>query len=93
MNRYRFITTALYRRQYKKMAKQGQAMSKLDAIIDTLVAGKALDAKHRDHPLTGNLRGNRECHIEPDWLLTYRKQNDTLILTAVETGSHSGLFG
>jgi mRNA interferase YafQ len=51
-----------------------------------------LDPKYHDHPLRGNYKGCRECHIDPDWLLIYRIDNDALILTAVRTGSHSDLF-
>ena len=67
-------------------------MSLLEEVIDTLLAGKPLDQKHRDHALAGNYAGYRECHILPDWLLIYFTENDSLILTAVRTGSHNDLF-
>ena len=56
-----------------------------------LATEEALDPRYRDHPLQGNWRGYRECHIEPDWLLIYNVENDTLRLG--RTGSHSELFG
>ena len=93
MTRYHFVTTTQYRRQYKKLTKQGLAMSKLDKVIDMLLEGKFLAEKYRDHPLMGKFNNYRECHVDPDWLLIYRRQDDMLILTAVQTGSHSELFG
>ena len=56
--------------------------------------GGILDSKYRDHSLLDNshFKGCRECHIEPDWLLIYKYNNDELILLMVETGSHSELF-
>ena len=50
------------------------------------------DGQQRDHDLSGNYKGTRECHIEPDWLLVYKKDNNNLILFLIETGSHSDLF-
>ena len=56
--------------------------------------GETLDVKYKDHPLIDNkyYRDCRECHIEPDWLLVYKYNNDELILYLVGTGSHSDLF-
>ena len=58
-----------------------------------LTAGEPLPEKNRDHALTGDWVGHRECHIQPDWLLVYRVQNDVLVLTLTRTGTHSDLFG
>ena len=54
--------------------------------------GGTLDAKYRDHDLTGNYKGTRECHIEPDWLLIYEICGDVLVLMLYRLGSHSELF-
>ena len=51
-----------------------------------------LEEKYRDHELKGKYQGFRECHIQPDWLLIYLKENDVLTLTLVDTGSHADLF-
>lgn len=67
-------------------------MELLQEVIDTLLAEKTLDEKYKDHGLVGNYAGFRECHIQPDWLLIYRKDKDTLILTASRTGTHSDLL-
>ena len=58
----------------------------------TLRQGKRLNEKYRDHALSGNFAGFRECHIQPDWLLVYLIENDVLTLTLVDTGSHSDIF-
>ena len=81
-----------YKKSYKLAVKRGLDVSLLNKVIKTLAEGKKLDAKYQDHGLKGNLYGFRECHIQPDWLLIYGKNEDTLILTAVRTGTHSDLF-
>ncbi len=62
----------------------------MEAIVTLLVNGQALDERHKAHPLIGNWKGYRECHVQPDWLLVYRIEADELQL--VRTGSHSDLF-
>ena len=57
-----------------------------------LTNGEPLDAKYKDHQLSGNWIGHRECHIQPDWLLVYRYEDDVLVLTLTRTGTHSDLF-
>ena len=64
----------------------------LKDIITKLANGEPLDARHKDHPLSGDWIGHRECHIQPDWLLIYRIENDILVLTLSRTGTHSDLF-
>ena len=80
-------------RDAKRMKRRGKDLSKLSAILDVLASGGPLPARNRDHALSGNRAGCRECHIEPDWLLVYRIERDALILVAIETGTHSDLFG
>ncbi len=67
-------------------------MNKLNNIISDLSDGKILDYKYRDHELKGNYKGFRECHIEPDWLLIYKIENDVLTLVLLRTGTHADLF-
>ncbi len=85
-------TTAQFRKDYKRMKKQGKDMGLLQTVIDDLLAEIVLDKKHRDHALVGNYAGFRECHILPDWLLIYAVDHGQLILTASRTGTHSDLF-
>ena len=60
--------------------------------IKKLAAGEPLPEKNRDHQLSGDYAGCRECHITPDWLLIYEVDGDELILYLTRTGSHSDLF-
>ena len=85
-------TTSRFRKDYKLAKKRGLDLSLLEAVIDTLLAEKSLSPKHRDHALTGDYAGFRECHILPDWLLIYSVHRETLILTASRTGTHADLF-
>ena len=76
----------------KLAKKQNKNLDKLFEVIDILANGGTLDAKYRDHDLTGNYKGTRECHIEPDWLLIYEICGDVLVLMLYRLGSHSELF-
>ena len=85
-------TTTKFRKDYKRMRKQGRNMTLLQTVIDNLLAEKVLDEKYLDHPLAGKYVGFRECHIQPDWLLIYTVDRGQLILVAARTGTHSDLF-
>ena len=74
------------------MIKRGLDMSALDEVVDLLRQGKRLDDRYRDHGLSGNFAGFRECHVKPDWLLVYLIEDDVLTLTLVDTGTHSDIF-
>ena len=84
--------TALFKKDVRRIAKRGVNMDLLDEVIVMLRERKPLPKKYRDHPLTGNWVGYRECHIQPDWLLIYRIDNKALILTATRTGTHSEIL-
>ena len=90
--KYEIVFTNRYKREYRLMEKRGEKMRLLDETIDLLSAGIPLPVKYRDHALTGEYAGARECHIKPDWLLIYQIENNLLILTLLRTGSHSDLF-
>lgn len=83
--------SAQFKRDYKRIERQGAELDKLRKLILRLATAEPLDQRYRDHALQGNWRGFRECHIEPDWLLIYKIEGDTLRLS--RTGSHSELFG
>lgn len=85
--------TAKFKRDYKRIKKQGKDLSKLEATLEALMHGDDLPEAMRDHSLGGAYRGHRECHIEPDWLLIYRIDEEGLVLVATRTGSHSELLG
>ncbi len=89
---YQVKFTTAYKKAYKLMKKRGLDISLLDEVVDLLRQGRQLEERYRDHGLTGDLAGFRECHIKPDWLLIYLIENDILTLTLIDTGSHSDLF-
>ena len=81
-----------FKKDLKTAAKRGYDIGLLETVVNTLAAQKPLPEKHRDHALTGDYIGFRECHILPDWLLIYRIDGDELILFLSRTGTHSDLF-
>ena len=81
-----------FKKDYKLVKKRGYDTSLLEEVLEMLCAEQPLPQKYRDHMLTGNYDGNRECHITPDWLLIYKIQNDELLLSLTRTGTHSDLF-
>ena len=86
-------TTQGYRRALKKLVRSGQfKIDKLEKVIDALVKGKKLPKSDKDHYLSGDLVGFRECHIQPDVLLVYYIEQGELVLVLVNIGSHSNLF-
>ena len=89
--KYNVIKSTKFKRDCKAAAKSGLDLEKLELVVRLLAADVALPPKNRDHALTGNWRGYRECHIGPDWLLVYAKDEGALELVLVRTGSHSKL--
>lgn len=79
-----------FKRDIKRVKKRGRDLDKLKIVVLELLNERVLDPKYKDHPLTGNYKGGRECHIEPDWLLIYTIVGRDLILA--RTGTHSDLF-
>ena len=81
-----------FKSDLKLAKKQNKDLDKLFLIIEKLANLEKLDDKYKDHSLIGEYKGLRECHIEPDWLLIYYVENNTLILVLSRLGSHSDLF-
>ena len=81
-----------FKKDYKAIVKRGYDVRFMETVIQLLVNEQPLPAKYRDHALTGNYAGHRECHITPDWLLIYKIEQDMLTLSLTRTGSHSDLF-
>ena len=84
--------TTQFRKDLKRVVKWNLDIDLLDELIQTLRERKPLDPKHRDHALTGDYAGFRECHIQSDWLLIYMIDGENIILTASRTGTHSDLY-
>ncbi|HIW08072.1 MAG TPA: type II toxin-antitoxin system YafQ family toxin [Candidatus Faecalibacterium intestinigallinarum] len=91
--KYTVKFTTVFRKDYKKAKKRRLPLEKLKEVVDLLAMGQPLPERNRDHALTGDWVGHRECHIQPDWLLIYRVEEDVLVLTMTRTGTHSELFG
>ena len=81
-----------FKKDLKTISKRNYDLDLLDEVVNTLAAQEPLPAKNKDHPLTGDYVGFREYHIQPDWLLVYRVEDDDLILFLSRTGTHSDLF-
>lgn len=90
--KYIVKTTSQFKRDYKLAMKRHLKISLLEEVVAHLALGEPLPDKNHDHALTGDWVGHRECHIQPDWLLIYRIEDDVLVLTLARTGSHSDLF-
>jgi len=84
--------SAQFRKDVRLAHKQGKDISLLDELIVRLANDEPLSEKHRDHALSGNWKGHRECHVSPDWLLVYKKTSDGgLLLSLIRVASHSDL--
>ena len=84
------VYTHQFEKDVKRMLRCGKYSDKIKTIIRSLISGDTLDPVHRNHKLVGNWHGRRECHIESDWLLIYKIDEDQIIFE--RTGSHSDLF-
>ena len=89
--KYEVKETNQFKKDYRLAKKRGQNINLLKDIIIHLANDQPLPEKNRDHALYGDWKGFRECHIAPDWLLVYKKENDVLVLTLTRLGSHSDL--
>lgn len=90
MQKIRYHTS--FKKDYKRVVKRGYDTKLIEEIIQKLAKGEQLPEKNKDHALSGDYTGCRECHITPDWLLIYEINNEELILYLTRTGTHSDLF-
>ena len=86
----KLVVTTRFKRDYKKAKKRNLDVNVLKNTMKDLAAGKKLPPKFRDHGLTGDYGDSRECHLNPDWLLIYRKTKTHIHFE--RTGTHSDLF-
>jgi mRNA interferase YafQ len=88
------MLTAIFNRQFdkdlKRMQKRRKNIEKIKILIRSLIAEESLDPIHRDHKLIDKWQSRRECHIESDWLMIYKKEKNRIIFE--RTGTHSDLF-
>jgi len=94
--KYAVAQTSQFKRELKRAVRRGCDLAAIRDVVHQLADGIPLPPRHRDHALTGNFAGFRECHVTPDWLLVYlidgKTLTLTLTLTLTRTGSHSDLF-
>lgn len=89
---YNIKPTNQFKKDLKTIQKRGYNLNLLTEVIQLLADGQKLPEKNRDHNLSGNFAGCRECHIASDWLLIYELSDSDLILYLTRTGTHSDLF-
>ncbi|MBQ6339589.1 MAG: type II toxin-antitoxin system YafQ family toxin [Kiritimatiellae bacterium] len=91
--KYRVFKAKRFRKSLKKMIRRGKDINKINDVILKLANGETLDPMYRDHALSGDLEGLRDCHIENDWVLLYfYTTTGELVLTLSDTGTHADLF-
>ncbi len=90
--KYRPKPTSRFQKDLKRIQKRGYQIQLIKEVVRKLSDGETLEAKYKDHPLSGDYAGCRECHITPDWLMIYEIYEDELILYLTRTGTHSDLF-
>ncbi len=92
--KYKIKFTTTFKKDYKLAVKRGLNIDKLKYVIEILSSGNKLDIKYKDHKLINdkNYENVRECHIEPDWLLIYKIEDNILTLNLIRTGKHNDLF-
>lgn len=90
--KYTVKSTTQFKKDFKLAMKRGLKIELLEKVIASLAMGETLCEKYKDHALTGNWVGHRECYVLPNWLLIYRIEDEVLVLTLVRTGTHSDLF-
>ncbi len=86
------VPSNAFKKDLRRAKRRGRNLNRLHRVLNILAAEEALAPKYRDHALTGDYSGFRECHIEPDWLLIYRVDADVLELFLFRTGMHADLF-
>ena len=84
------VTSNKFDKDLIKQVKRGKDVEKLIAMMDLITEQRPFEKRHRDHPLYGNYAGFRDCHIEPDWILIYRTDQEKAYFA--HTGTHADLF-
>ena len=92
--KYHVQYTSRFKKEFKKVLKQGKDENLFLEVLNVIANGKELAEKYKNHKLINNkiFKECYECHIQPDWLLVYKVQDNKLVLLLFATGSHSDLF-
>ena len=88
----KIVPSNQFKKDLKLAKKRGCKIGRLQEAVSQLAQNQKLDITYRDHALSGNYQGFRECHIDPDWLLIYHVSQNSLELFLFRTGTHSALF-
>ena len=88
----KIVSSNRFKKDLKMALKRGYNIDLLEEVVNKIAQGTRLEPKHKDHELSGDFKGLRECHIAPDWLLVYQVFEDEVILYLSRTGTHSDLF-
>lgn len=91
--KYTIQRTSRFKHDFKLALRRGCKAEELEAVLNVLASGGILEERYCDHELSGKFKDVRECHIRPDWLLTYIRDDGKLILLLLQTGTHSDIFG
>ena len=91
--KYELSITKKYKKSVKRLARSGYDLAPLKDVVNKLQNGETLEPKYMDHALIGNFAGFRECHVAYDWVLVYYYEDDVLVLTLYDTGTHSQVLG
>ena len=90
--KFEVVKLRRFKKSLKKILRRGKDINKLEAVVSMLARGESLPARYKDHALSGDLTGLRDCHIENGWILLYYIEANVLVLTLSDTGTHSDLF-
>lgn len=88
---YQIVYSSRFKKELKICARRGYDLNKMEVVLDILARGETIPQEYHDHPLHNNWHGFRDLHLEPDWLLIYKIEGNTVVLLAA-TGTHSDLF-
>jgi mRNA interferase YafQ len=90
---YEISKTGQFKKDFKLIVKRNYDLTKLELLLCLLISGEKLPALYKEHPLKSNFKGHFDCHIEPDWLLIFKRDDNEKLITLVRTGTHSDIFG
>jgi mRNA interferase YafQ len=90
---YEIKITGQFKKDFKLISRRNYNISKLETLLNLLILGDKLPSKYKEHPLKNNFKNFSDCHIEPDWLLIFKRDDAEKIITLVRTGTHSDIFG
>ena len=90
---YKVVRTSRFKKAFKRCIKRNLNIKAFEEAVGILALTGSLPEKYKPHKLSSKFNHARECHIEPDWLLVWEQEDDTLTLILIDTGSHSDIFG